>query len=177
MSLKLVKAGPAYEAQIKEMLREWRAYNQAHPEANTSPWAIFKHDEQDFEQYLAQLEHKEAKNGFVPDSVWFCLEEERNRMVGAVNIRHYLNDYLLRCGGHIGDGIRPSERRKGYATAMIGLALEECRRLGIDRVLLVCDKRNIGSAKSIINNGGRLENEVEEDGKIMQRYWIELEKA
>ena len=98
-------------------------------------------------------------------------------MVGAVNIRHYLNDYLLRCGGHIGDGIRPSERRKGYATAMIGLALEECRRLGIDRVLLVCDKRNIGSAKSIINNGGRLENEVEEDGKIMQRYWIELEKA
>ena len=56
-------------------------------------------------------------------------------MVGAVNIRHDLNDYLLKYGGHIGDGIRPSERRKGYATEMIRLALEECRKLGLTRVL------------------------------------------
>ncbi|MBQ0102258.1 MAG: GNAT family N-acetyltransferase, partial [Firmicutes bacterium] len=70
--------------------------------------------------------------------------------------------------------IRPSERRKGYATAMIGLALDECRKLGIDRVLMCCDKNNVGSAKSIIRNGGVLENEVEEDGGITQRYWIQL---
>ena len=95
--------------------------------------------------------------------------------MGAVNIRHYLNDKLLETGGHIGDGIRPGERRKGYATAMIGLALEECRKLGIDRVLICCDKDNIGSAKSIQRNGGVLENEVEEDGNIVQRYWIELQ--
>lgn len=57
---------------------------------------------------------------------------------------------------------------------MIGLALEECKRLGIDKVLLVCDKDNIGSAKSIINNGGILENEVLEEGKLIQRYWITL---
>lgn len=96
-------------------------------------------------------------------------------MVGAVNIRHCLNDHLLLCGGHIGDGIRPSERRKGYATQMIGLALEECRKIGIKKVLMVCDKDNIGSAKSIIRNGGILENEVIENGKIKQRYWIDLE--
>lgn len=78
-------------------------------------------------------------------------------------------------GGHIGNGIRPSERKKGYATKMIGLALEECRKLGIEKVLIVCDKDNIGSAKSIINNGGVLENEIaDEDGTIEQRYWIEL---
>ena len=65
-----------------------------------------------------------------------------------------------RSGGHIGDGIRPSERRKGYATAMIGLALEECRKLGINKVLMTCDKTNIGSAKSIMNNGGVLESEL-----------------
>lgn len=95
--------------------------------------------------------------------------------MGAVNIRHYLNDKLFETGGHIGDGIRPSERRKGYATAMIGLALEECRKLGIDRVLICCDKDNIGSVKSIQRNGGVLENEVEENGNIVQRYWIELQ--
>lgn len=57
---------------------------------------------------------------------------------------------------------------------MIALALEECKKLGIKRVLMTCDKNNIGSAKSIINNGGVLENEVEEDGHIEQRYWIQL---
>ena len=95
--------------------------------------------------------------------------------MGAVNIRHYLTDFLLREGGHIGDGIRPSERRKGYATAMIKLALEECKKLGIKRVLLVCDKDNIGSAKSIMNNGGVLENEfIDAEDKAVQRYWIDV---
>ena len=113
-------------------------------------------------------------NYLVPDSTFFCLDEDRDIFVGAVNIRHYLNEALLRDGGHIGDGVRPSERRKGIATKMIGLALDECRKLGIDRVLMVCDKDNIGSAKSIINNGGVLENEITVEGVVEQRYWIEL---
>ena len=95
-------------------------------------------------------------------------------MVGTVNIRHWLSEALLVNGGHIGDGIRPSERKKGYATKMIALALEECKKLNIDRVLMVCSKYNIGSAKSIINNGGIIENEIiNDDGTIDQRYWIE----
>ena len=57
---------------------------------------------------------------------------------------------------------------------MISLALLECKKLGIDRVLMTCAKDNIGSAKSIIRNGGVLENEVEEDGNVVQRYWIQL---
>lgn len=77
-------------------------------------------------------------------------------------------------GGHIGDGVRPSERRKGIATKMIFLALEECKKIGLNRVLMVCGKENIGSAKSIIRNGGVLENEVEVNGVVEQRYWIEL---
>ena len=95
-------------------------------------------------------------------------------IVGAVNIRHYLNESLLLNGGHIGDGVRPSERRKGIATGMISLALEECRKLGIEKVLMVCDKDNIGSAKSIVNNGGVLENEIVVDGVVEQRYWIDI---
>ena len=71
-------------------------------------------------------------------------------------------------------GLDQVKEKKGYATAMIGLALNECKRLGINKVLICCDKDNIGSAKSIINNGGILENEVEENGHIEQRYWIQL---
>ena len=65
-------------------------------------------------------------------------------------------------------------RRKGYATEMIRLALQECKKLGLTKVLMVCDKDNIGSAKSIQKNGGVLENEILEDGDIIQRYWIDL---
>ena len=107
--------------------------------------------------------------------MFFCLDLDRKIFVGAVNIRHYLTPSLLFTGGHIGDGIRPSARRKGYATAMIGLALDECRKLGIPWVLMTCNRDNIGSAKSIMHNGGILENEViNEDGVWEQRYWINL---
>ena len=118
------------------------------------------------------LEIKDEKDGFVPDSTLFCLDEERDIFVGAVNIRHNLNDSLLLNGGHIGDGVRPSERRKGVATKMIDLALKECKKIGIDKVLMVCDKENIGSTKSIQNNGGILENEVIVDEIVEQRFWI-----
>ncbi len=91
-----------------------------------------------------------------------------------VDIRHHLNEPLLKNGGHIGDGVRPSERRKGIATAQIGLALQECKKFEIDKVLITCESWNIPSAKSIINNGGVLENEVEVEGKMFQRYWIDI---
>ena len=170
MNIKLVKLSKAYQKQLDDMMEEWLAV-----EHNFSPWAIRKNDYRDFDYYLENLERKVEQDGRVPDSVFFCLDVDRDIFVGAVNIRHYLNESLLFTGGHIGDGIRPSERRKGYATAMIGLALEECKKLGIHRVLMTCDKDNIGSAKSIMNNGGVLENEVvNEEGVLEQRYWISL---
>lgn len=173
-NLKLIKLTPGYREKLIEMIDEWRA-DQEKNHTNGSPWVIFKNDPRDFEKYLAELETKTEKDGLVPDSVFFLLDTKRDRLLGAVNIRHYLNDRLLRDGGHIGDGIRPSERRRGYATELVRLSLVECRKLGIDRVLMVCDKDNIGSAKSIIRNGGVLENEVVgDDGEIEQRYWIDL---
>ncbi len=167
MKLRLVKAAKEYQVQITDMLDEWSSSGE-----KIIPYAIRRLDYHDFEYYCENLEVKHTKEGMVPDSTFFCLDEDRNIMVGAVNIRHYLNEALLLNGGHIGDGVRPSERRKGIATQMIGLALEECRKLGIDKVLMVCDKDNIGSAKSIINNGGVLENEIVVDNITEQRFWI-----
>lgn len=174
MNLELVRLSHAYKEQLVDMMTEWTAYMQAN-HVSDSPWAIFHIDFHDFDNYLENLEIKaETPEGRVPDTTLFCLDRDRGIFVGAVNIRHYLNADLLATGGHIGDGVRPSERRKGYATAMIALALAECRRFGIDRVLMCCEKGNIGSVKSILRNGGVLENEVEEDGEIVQRYWISL---
>ena len=169
MDLKLVKASAEYKKQICDMLDEWYGTGE-----KIIPYAIRKVDYHDFDNYCANIEVTDTSNGLVPDSTFFCLDIDRNIMVGAVNIRHFLNESLLLNGGHIGDGVVPSERRKGIATKMIALALDECRKLGIEKVLMVCDKDNIGSAKSIQNNGGIMENEIEVDGVIEQRYWIEL---
>lgn len=165
--LKLVQLSNEYKEQLFDMMDEWTAYTK-----RESPAAIFKNDYHDFDYYMENLDIKEPNGKYVPSSTFFALDVKRNIFVGAASIRHYLNDDLLQFGGHIGDGIRPSERRKGYATEMIKLALIEARKLGIDKVLMICDKDNIGSRKSIINNGGIKENEVIEDGNIMERYWI-----
>ena len=170
MKLKLVKASEQYRVQITDMLEEWFSTGE-----KIIPNSIRRIDYHDFKYYCDNLEIKDTSLGLVPDSTFFCIDEDRNIVVGAVNIRHYLSEHLLNFGGHIGDGVRPSERRKGIATQMIALALVECKKLGINKVLMVCNKENIGSAKSIINNGGILENEIYSDGEVLQRYWIDLD--
>lgn len=168
--IKLVKLEKKYKEQLFEMMDEW-----SNADEKIIPYAIRKIDYHNFDLYLENIEVKKETENSVPDSTFFALDTERNIFVGAVNIRHYLNKQLLQNGGHIGDGVRPSERRKGYATEMIRLALKECKKLGISKVLMVCYKDNIGSSKSIIKNGGILENEIPaEDGKIDQRYWITI---
>lgn len=169
MKLKLVKLEPGYRRHLFDMMEEWYAAGES-----IVPYAIHRLDYRDFAYYMENLEVSEASQGLVPDSTFFCLDEDTDTFVGAVNIRHYLNDALLLNGGHIGDGVRPSRRREGIATGMIALALEECKKLGIQKVLMVCDRDNIGSAKSIRNNGGILENEAVVDGVTEQRYWIEI---
>lgn len=169
MQLRLVKLEPKYRRHLNEMMEEWYGTGE-----EIIPYSIRRLDYRDFDHYMDNLDVTAPTERLVPDSTFFCLDEDRDIFVGAVNIRHYLNEGLLLSGGHIGDGVRPSERRKGVATRMIALALEECRKLGIARVLMVCDKENIGSAKSIRSNGGVLENEIEVDGVIEQRYWIDL---
>ena len=170
MKLSLVKLDRKYKRHLNDMMEEWYSTGE-----KIIPYAIRRLDFRDFDHYMNYLEIKDNKDGLVQDSTFFCLDEERDIFVGAVNIRHYLNDSLLLNGGHIGDGVRPSERRKGIATKMIELALKECKEIGIDKVLMVCDKENIGSAKSIQNNGGILENEVIIDGIVEQRFWINIE--
>ena len=174
MNLKLIKLTPAYKKQLFDMMDEWYAFESDDKDDRT-PGAIFSHDYHDFDNFMESIEIKVETDKYVPGSTFFALDIDRNIFVGAVNIRHYLNENLLNYGGHIGDGVRPSERRKGFGTEMIRLALLEAKKLGIDKVLMTCDKNNIGSRKTITNNGGVLENEVKQpSGEILQRYWIKL---
>ena len=118
------------------------------------------------------------QNGRVPSSIYFLMNDDR--IVGYVSIRHNIdNEFLSRIGGHIGYGVRPSERRKGYATKLLSLALEKCDELGLGNVLVTCKEDNIGSAKTIENNYGVLEETVfiPEENCNFKKYWINVKEA
>ena len=116
--------------------------------------------------------------GRVPATQYIFVREEDNKIVGMLQIRHFLNDYLKKFGGHIGYSVAPSERRKGYASLMLKNALPECEKLGIEKVLITCVDNNIGSRKTILANGGVYESTVyEPDEKVsLEKYWINLSK-
>ncbi len=112
----------------------------------------------------------------VPATQLIYVRESDHRIVGMLQIRHCLNDYLLLYCGHIGYSVRPSERRKGYATQMLKAVLPFCKTLGLDRVLITSHTENEASRRTILKNGGIYENTVQEpdENKDIERYWITL---
>jgi predicted acetyltransferase len=171
-SLKLVYPAPEHELQWREIIEEIESAKE-----KIVPYAL-KLNLTDYTEYIARTDDYFLSNNIDPKHVaatTFFLVGDYERILGAVNIRHTLNDYLMTIGGNIGYGIRPTERRKGYATQMLGMALDYCKSLGLSKALVTCNKGNIGSARTILNNEGMLENEyMEDDGNIVQRYWIEI---
>jgi predicted acetyltransferase len=132
-------------------------------------------------RYLEVLDERERGVNLPPHHVpsTFLFAFNRERIVGRASIRHTLNDVLLRIGGHIGYVVVPEFRRRGHATAILGLSLQFAHdRLGLDEVLVTCDDDNIGSIKTIERNGGVLENVVSGSDldKPKRRYWIDTRR-
>lgn len=134
--------------------------------------------EVNFEAFVEkERSHSDGKNlpaDFVPQTDFWLVDG--GEYIGHVGIRHYLNDHLLKIGGHIGYSIRPGKRGNGYGTKILELALPKAKELGLNRILLTCDVTNIASRKIIERNGGVLENQIPnpETGIDKLRFWIEI---
>ena len=167
----LVKPSKEYQDQIMGFKQEFVDYQE------TLHGGCGLHEFDDYDLWLKYVDRMGNPNdipeGRVLSSEYASVRQSDHVVVGLVNIRHYLNEELLLLSGHVGYSIRPSERQKGYAHEQLRLALIECDKLGINPILITCNKDNEGSRRTILKASGVKENEIiEEDGNIVERYWI-----
>ncbi len=113
---------------------------------------------------------------WVPSTQFIYVRAADRKIIGMIQVRHEFNEYLEKYAGHIGYSVRPSERRKGYATAMLRATLPYCREIGLKQVLISCLTDNEGSRRTILANGGVYDATVHEpyENVDLERYWITL---
>ncbi len=145
------------------------------------PWefALAYNDSMNFPEYVRKNElwsrGEELPPRFVPASFYVGVVD--GVIVGRLSLRHELNDFLSRVGGHIGYGVRPSQRRRGYATAMLRQSIPLAASVGIKRALLTCDVGNVASMTVIERCGGVFEGVTDDPALAVQkrRYWIQTQ--
>ena len=174
MKLYLAKPDLTYYRQYNEMMKEWIDSG-----TRIAPW--FLSEPLCFNQFaelvmtLDECENANQNKEYSSTTSYFVIDEN-NRLIGAASLRHYLTVKGFNTWGHIGYGVRPAERRKGYATQILRLVLDEARNRKIYNILIGSYKSNIGSCKVIEKCGGILENTVTEwdnNGELINRYWID----
>ena len=174
MELYLAKPDLIYFEQYNEMMAEWLA-----DDTQISPWFLKQTFDtmEEFARYIQMLD--DCENGildkkFCSTSSYF-LVDENDRLIGAASLRHHLTVAVLNSWGHIGYGIRPSERRKGYATRQLQMVLEEAKGKKLRKILIGAHETNIGSCRVIETCGGQFAGIVpdpDEPEKNIRQYWI-----
>ena len=174
--MKLVFPNIAYKEKAIEYIREFYEYgSEINGSGSLDRYLKESTYEAWIEKVIRDLDIANMPEGKVPAITYFYIRESDDKIVGMINIRLALNDFLRTEGGHIGYSVRPTERRRHYGTEMLAAALKVCDRIGIKEVLVSCDKSNPASAGVIKNCGGKLKREFysETYHEIVQMYKIE----
>ena len=173
--MKLVFPNMLYKEKAIQFINEFYEYNSDVNGSNELDVYLEKLTYEEWiKNVLADVDIANIPKPRVPALTYFYVREDDDIIVGMINIRLALNDFLKEEGGHIGYCIRPTERKKHYATNMLNDALKVCETLGIKEVILACSKSNIASANVIKNCKGKLEAEFysETFKEVIQKYVI-----
>ena len=129
-----------------------------------------------WDRWVERTEAQASGGQLEPDRVpaTFLLAFDGGDLVGRVSVRHELNDFLRRLGGHVGYAVVPAHRRRGHGHRLLAHGLAVTRSLGIERALVTCSEGNVASARIIEAAGGALEDVVDGPGpgERTRRYWI-----
>ena len=168
--LRLVRPSEEHKLQYEAMMDEWETFGGRLNPGALRRYSYKRQKNVSFEEWLAWIEEDRQAG----QDLYFLIDGDR--LIGGISIRFKRTLQNVGTDGHSGYGIRPSERRKGYASAMLSLALPIMKEYGIDPVVITCAKENVGSAKTIIKNGGKLMEEVidPDNGELVQIYHIKL---
>ena len=176
--LKLIKPNIDFERQVLDMVQEFYENNSIPYGSSWLKRFLGNYDGR--LDYLSQNENEDTiiDKRYVPWNQYILVRESDNVVLWFINTRLKLNELLLQHWWHIWYSIRPSERNKYYATWELFAVLKIYKNLWIEKVLLICDKSNIWSAKTIQHCGWMLENEIidPEDWELIQRYWIDIKE-
>lgn len=173
-SIQLIKPNRMYKKQILDYKNEFLTNH------DSMDGTSFLNEYANIDNWLKFLEINSEKStvmdGLVLATEFLAVRVTDGYLVGMVHIRHTLNDFLYRIGGHIGYSVRRSQWNKGYGKQILKQALVYCQELNLEKVLVTCINTNVASSKVIQFNGGILENEVfdETANRYVQRYWITL---
>ncbi|MDE7224622.1 MAG: GNAT family N-acetyltransferase [Acetatifactor sp.] len=171
--LRLERPAPEHIQELQDFRQELLQAGDADAFAGCSRLEKYE----DMEKWLEMVyrQEKEEEPGKVPSHVYLAIRQPDKKLVGIIDLRHHIDHPILGLwGGHMGYSVRPGERGKGYAREMLRLNLENCRRRGMDKVMVTCSRDNVASERTILGCGGVFEKEVLVDGDWVRRYWISL---
>lgn len=173
-NLTLVKPSKEIEKSIWEYRQEYFDFGETH--INGSFGIAYYNDFNEWLNLVQGIEKDELSRDNIHASTYFTVRESDHKIIGSIQLRHYLTEELEKHGGHIGYGIRPSERRKGYGKQQLLLVLEKAREMNLPKVMITCDKDNAASRRTALSCGGILTSENIYEDKEQQIFWIDLTK-
>lgn len=174
--LQLVIPSDTYYKQYKEMMDEWHQDG-----SRIAPWVLELPYSTEAEytamvQRVLEVERGENIGEYASSSTYWLYDDNTDQIIGAGNLRHWLTEEGKLYWGHIGYGIRPSQRKNGCATHLLKLLMEKARERGLSEVLLGAYEENIGSWKTMEKCGASYLQTITdpENGQSIKQYVIHL---
>lgn len=171
IEIKLVDITEIDEKNFLEYIKEWKENHESiFPtvcEQNGKTYSDWK------KHQLPLLNSETRLEGPIKSETLFLIEDN-GYIIGAIDLRYDLTAEVLKHEGHLSFGVRPAERRKGYAFIMLKQSLNTLRLNRVNKALITTNRDNKAAKNTIKKIGGKLENSYEMKGNVIDRYWVEL---